>query len=537
MPDPSPPVALPNAEYIELRNVSAVPVNLAGWKLSDATATTTIQAAYLLKPDSAVILCSPGQTAAFASFGTVLGLGSFPSLDNEGEELVLRSPQNRIIHAIRYEKAWYGNPAKEEGGWSLELMDPLHPCGGKEAWQASKDPSGGTPGKRNSVHGANPDREPPRLERTYSVDSVTVVLMFNEPLDSADASTLAHYQFTGPTILSATPLPPLYQQVQIRLLTPMEPRKVYTIKATGLKDCVGNETGNQAASRAGLPESVKPGDVVINEILFDPPTGAGDYIEMYNGSYKIIDASSLYIANRNSSGTPSSLKRISEKPFLLFPGSYLLLCDNLSSLQFHYLFSDPSAIMILPSLPTYADDKGTVVLLHQQGTIIDEVAYSANWHFPLIADPQGVALERLDPAGPSGQSSNWHSAASTAGYGTPGYRNSQNRESVPSSAVIETETSTISPDNDGVEDVLRIKYNLPAGGYVANIIIYNAAGRPVRYLVKNDLLGTGGFWTWDGLSETRTALPEGHYIIHSRLFNLEGKTEVFRKVVALVRKK
>ena len=36
MSDPTPQVALPNAEWIELKNTAASPINLKGWTISDS---------------------------------------------------------------------------------------------------------------------------------------------------------------------------------------------------------------------------------------------------------------------------------------------------------------------------------------------------------------------------------------------------------------------------------------------------------------------------------------------------------------------
>ncbi|RYF81402.1 MAG: lamin tail domain-containing protein, partial [Chitinophagaceae bacterium] len=154
MADPSPVVALPNAEYIEIKNVSATAFNLAGWKISDASSTATIATSLVLQPDSLVILCANSNVAAFSVYGRTIGVTSFPSLDNDGDLLTLRSSQNKVIHSVSYSTGWYGNEAKKDGGWSLEMIDPKNPCGGKDNWKASLNNLGGTPGKTNSVNGA-----------------------------------------------------------------------------------------------------------------------------------------------------------------------------------------------------------------------------------------------------------------------------------------------------------------------------------------------------------------------------------------------
>ncbi|HEY0066816.1 MAG TPA: lamin tail domain-containing protein, partial [Flavisolibacter sp.] len=94
MADPSPAVGLPGVEYIEIRNVSATPLPLLGWRLSDASGTATINTGFILQPDSSLILCSVANASLLAPYGRTVGVGGFPSLDNDGEELVLRSPQN-----------------------------------------------------------------------------------------------------------------------------------------------------------------------------------------------------------------------------------------------------------------------------------------------------------------------------------------------------------------------------------------------------------------------------------------------------------
>lgn len=536
MADPTPVAGLPNAEYIEIRNVSATAYNLQGWRLRDATGTATVNTAFLLQPDSAVILCANSNVAQFAPFGRTVGLTSFPSLDNDGELLVLHSPQHAVIHAVHYSSTWYANEKKQDGGWSLEMIDSASPCAGKENWQASTSSTGGTPGWPNAVQGTNADAIPPRLKKAYVLASGQVMLHFNEPLDSATASVASNFTVEGATVVGASPVPPLFQQVALQLHATLNPGQVYNVVVSHLTDCKGNAVGAFNQTKVGVPQPANAGDVVINEVLFNPGPGAADYVEVYNRSNKIVDAAALYLANRNLAGAAASLRRLSEDPAYLFPGGFFVVTEDSEGLAKAYHVKNSEAVLQLSSLPSFPDDKGSVVLLSSTGNVLDELAYHKDWHFALINEPEGVSLERLDPAAPTQNRNNWHSAAATAGYGTPGYQNSQQRATERTKAAIAVSPAVFSPDGDGFDDVATIHYQLVETGSVASVSIFDASGRLVRSLVKNDLLSPEGFWKWDGLGDGRNKLPIGTYIIFTEIFNLEGKKQSFKHTTVLARR-
>ncbi|HEV2832989.1 MAG TPA: gliding motility-associated C-terminal domain-containing protein, partial [Hanamia sp.] len=178
---------------------------------------------------------------------------------------------------------------------------------------------------------------------------------------------------------------------------------------------------------------------------------------------------------------------------------------------------------------------GNVIVLNGQGNIVDEVAYDEKWHFPLIKNTQGISLERINYEGPSLQS-NFHSAATSVGYGTPGYKNSQYQLNEEVSGDITVTPEIFSPDNDGIDDFVTIDYSFPSAGYVTNITMFDASGRPVRYLQKNSLSGSKGYYRWDGLDDKNKKLPQGIYIIYTEIFNTEGKKKAFKNTVVLARK-
>ena len=535
MADPSPAVGLPGVEFVELKNTSKQSLALNGWHFGDESSLTSINTNFVLQPDSFVILCSNSSLAAMSAFGAAVGISSFPSLNNDGDVLYLQSKEGRTIHTVSYTLDWYRNPVKRLGGWTLEMIDPGNPCSGPGNWMASLHPAGGTPGKKNSVDAPNRDDDPPSLMRAFATDANHILLEFNEGLDSTLAAVGGHYTISD--IGSATKalvVAPAFNRVLLTLAMPLLQKKIYEITVSLVTDCAGNPVGLHHFARVGLPLAIQQHDIVINELLFNPAPDGVDYIELYNRSDHIINLHDVYLTNRGTSvlGTP---RLISENNRLLFPGEYLLLSEDALAVQRQYLAKDVDVFINMNPMPSMPDDKGDIALLNAQGLLIDEVAYDEHWQFALLDNREGVALERIDYNKASQDASNWHSAATSAGYGTPGYQNSQWMGVQQLTGKIGIAPAIFSPDNDGHDDFLTVSYQFTEPGYVCNIIVYDAAGRSVRYIARNALCGLQGYYRWDGLDERSAKLPVGTYIIFTEVFNTSGKKASYKNAVTLAR--
>jgi len=528
-PDPSPVLGLPEQEFLELKNVSSTVFDLLNWRITDGSATAIVKTSFLLKPDSFVLICPTAATGLFTLYGSVIGVSGFPALSNDGKTIYLQSPEGLGIHYLTYDKSWYRNDIKSQGGWTLEMIDTHNPCGGASNWQASTDSRGGTPGKINSVDGTNRDLQGPVLLRTYTLDSLNIVAVFDEPLDSFSASDPSHYQLESiGTPRSVWPIGPLFTEVRLQWPIPLATRHVYHLTVSDDRDCAGNATEPGNTALAGVPEAIAANDLVINEILFNPPTNGYDYLEIYNRSDKVLDAQRLYVSSRDPAGALRLPVPISKVPLLVFPGEFEVITENSRWVEQNYLVKQPGQLIELSSLPSMPDDQGDIVLLNEQGVIVDELNYDHKWQ------EDGIALERLDYNKPTPDPGNWTSAASTAGYGTPTYQNSERKTDQQLKGGITIEPRLFSPDHDGYEDFAYINYKLPSTGYVANITLFDASGRPVRWLAKNATLTTTGNFRWDGLDEFQHKLPTGMYIAFTEIYNLNGEVRKFKNTVTLV---
>ena len=509
LPDPIPSHGLPNAEFIELKNVSSSDIQLRNWRVSNGSTTGKINTNFILKPDSLVILVSSGSLASFQAFGSCISLTPFPTLNNEEDTLLLFNEKDSLIHAIAYNSSWYRNPIKKEGGWSLEMIDASQPCLQSMNWMASTSPFGGTPGKPNLTAGSIRDSTMPWIGRAYLADSLNLYIQMNEPMYDEVVSLTPQIDITLQQWL-----PPLFQVLQVRLRQPFPKDSLLTLRLKDLTDCSGNTSAPLSTTIGRFARQVNT-QCIVNEILFDPPAGGSDYIEIYNRSTEPINVAQLMLANRTVNGLLSAARPIITSPFPLLPNQYLLLTEDSSWIHRYY---SPGQILILETaLPSFPDDEGTVVILNTQGSVVDELHYTPDWHHPLMTTPQGVSLERINPMGITQQQQNWHSAASTTRFGTPGYRNAQSVPYTQSSGEILTVSSlVVSPDQDGFQDILRLKYELDQPGYLANIDIYTAWGTLVHTIANNQLCGTKGEFVWDGLNLQQFPLKRGAYIIQAR---------------------
>jgi hypothetical protein len=179
---------------------------------------------------------------------------------------------------------------------------------------------------------------------------------------------------------------------------------------------------------------------------------------------------------------------------------------------------------------------GSFGLILKNDTLLDALMYTEDMHYPLIRDKKGVSLERISFNRSSSDLSNWHSAAEQVGFATPGDKNSQFMDDSEATDIISFANEIFSPDNDGYNDVLIINYLFSEPGFVGNASIYDARGRLMSSIMKNELLGTSGVFSWDGITENNEKGSIGVYTLFFEYFDTKGNTNKIRKSFVLAGK-
>jgi hypothetical protein len=503
-PDPTPVIGLPEVEFVEIYNKSNKIFNLTGWKIGDASSDGTIANAWLF-PGEHKVLTATANIPLFTSTSAV-GVTSFPSLNNAGDDVVLKDNYGQIIDILTYTDAWYKDEIKKSGGYSLELINPNDPCSDDDNWIASTWILGGTPGSVNSVYSVIPDTIAPSISMALALAPNFLELQFDEGMDSTSLANALQNKF----IQGSHP-----KVMTLQFNENLVGSQLYSFTLGPISDCWMNSTERNGTFI--LPETAQKGDVIINEILQNPLTGGQDWIELYNNSDKVINLKDWQFANFDND-TLDNFKTIADN-YLLQPNDYVVLGKDSSFVKQNYPFAVPGKFLF-SELPSYNNDSGTVYLIYN-AEIIDKVSYLDEWHFDLLDNTDGVSLERIDPNGVSDSEFNWHSAAEDYGFGTPGRKNSQFLPAV-SNGNLTLTNEVFSPDNDGFEDILQISYTLSEPGMLAKAQMFDERGRLVKTIFSNEYLGTEGVFYWDGTTENQAKASIGIYILRFEVFSTSG---------------
>ncbi|SKB62408.1 lamin tail domain-containing protein [Daejeonella lutea] len=421
--DPSPQIDLPSVEFVELRNTSSQKLSLKNWKFTDSGGSSTL-GEIQIEPDSFVILCAKADTADYKSFGNVIGLSPWPTLNNSGEILKLLSPENRIIDSVRYSDTWYRNSLKKLGGWTLERRDPVSKCESRFNWFASTDSSGGTPGRENSIHIEGYDLMPLIADSIKQTSDTSISIKFNKHLDAA-ALIPANFKLipNNSTVKKITADIDL-KTVQLTYDKNLEAGIEYQLQIFNLKDCGGKLIGSpqeglkfKTIKTSPIIEPADTANLIISEIFADPSPEVhlplAEFIELHNPTKDTVDLDKWTLSD------PTTMAMIRGQKIL--PQEFIIICPIADTVQYKS-YGRTIGVSPWPSLNNNSDQ---IILRSSKNRIVDSVGYSDMWYKNVSKKAGGWSMEKVDLKSVCEDFFNWTASIDTNG-GTPGKPNSVN---------------------------------------------------------------------------------------------------------------
>ncbi|NIG52616.1 hypothetical protein F3J22_03915 [Chitinophaga sp. Cy-1792] len=531
MAKPTPVIALPPYEYLELYNRTHEIITLKGCIIA-VNKKEIILPDVALPPEQPLLLCPAAAKDSFHA-PLVTGLDKWTAIPDDTGLVVLYNQQRQVIHAVNYNKSWYGSPEYSKGGYSLEMIDVDAPCIDKPNWKASLAPAGGTPGLPNAAAGKLDWTTGPDLYYISAPDSSHLQLYFSQTLDSISAASPDHYHITGMQLSKIEVQPPLFSTVLLSCPAPLKPEQEYEVTVNGLTNCL-DPGGSQITRSFQLPAPAVAGDVLFSEILFDPETSTPGFIEIYNNSHHAINLQSIRMQNIRDDGRTDAAKALSVNGRVLMPGKCIAFTADALKLCGRYNCKEPGAIQEINMPVTYVGGGG-LRLMTADSIILEEIRYNSDWQFSLFSNSKGVSLERISFERPAANADNWQSATAATGYASPGWISSVARDSA-ESAEVTFLTPVFTPENQGELQRAKCRYMFGNQLWVANATVYDVTGKAIRSLARNLPLSGTGFFTWDGYDEKKVLLPAGVYIFLIEIFDPKGRNRRWKQAVVLARK-
>ena len=518
MADPTPVAGLPDREYIELFNPGLASISLKGWMLGLGSKqkllpeVTLVAGGYLL-------LTSTGGGKELLTYGPVLEISGL-SINNAGAVISLYNPEMRLVDQIAYEPALHSK-GFADGGYSLERIDPGRFCGQRYNWATTREVRGGTPGRENTVRAQNPDLISPQIVSSSLVDHKKLTILFSEFTLFPANPAAAIVNLSSGLVVDSVSLTGNSDGIVVSFdAGNLQSGRDYSLGLHGLKDECGNEMGDQVVKFGYyLPVSQ---DLLLSEVLFDPFPGGAEFVEIYNNCLYDADLSELFLATGDETGKLKQVVQLSSNHQVLAPGTYLAVTRSREGvLQFYHAACD-QCILQNDRLPALTNESGCLMLLNLNGVILDAICYTKAMHHPFVTEAGGISLERIRFSVPASFRDNWLSATESAGFATPGYRNSNADITGSAKDIVSIAPAIFSPNGDGFNDALEIFVNTGEPGWIININLLNSLGVVVRSLANNLTVGSSDHLCWDGLGDNHEPLEPGIYILNINLFKLSG---------------
>jgi len=525
-------------EFVELVNVSQEDtIDLLGWRLGDGSGEDGLKDAgrgLRLYPDQYAVILDPdyfGQSTSYESLipaealvltveGNTLGSGGLTN--TRAETIAIFDPAGRTVDQYAYHT---GN----KSGHSDERID-LIKTGGPENW-ADSEVFSGTPGFRNSAAKVQCNLkianffyiESPgggQLKAVVSNDGAgNIAGFFVRFYEDGDSSSE-----TGGEIGSVSRENILVSgdSTVISLQWIGNPG-IHQLYATVVHDADEKPGDNTQSVRICLAFPINA--LIINEIMYNPDSGEGEWIEIYNTLSSDVGLKDWMISDQDT------VRRIGlfSPSDTISGGEYFIIARDSS-----IFWQDPAVsgkIRVSSKFPSLNNDSDSMFLFDPSGRQIDGVNYYSDW-----GNKKGISLERIDPHRDSNDPGNWHSSISAKGS-TPFESNSLGAvETVPCS-ILEIEPNPFAPDASGLGEVAVVSYHLPFEPAFVHLKIFDIRGRAIKHLEKGRFCGKIGHYIWDGLDDQEKPASIGLYIAVLEASERDGgRTIRSRSVVVLARR-
>ena len=462
-------------EYIELKNIGPVPINLAGVHFTNGVDFVFVPANTTNLDAGATIILAKNP-AAFASRYPSVTVPVFAytgSLDNNGETIQIDDAVGEKVLEFTYNNSWY--PLTDGNGFSLVIVDenaPFYTWDTKAAWRASGAVQG-SPGAVDPAPGSFPSviinevlahTDPPDFDSIEILNTTTNTVDVGNWWLSDDLFEPRKYRIPAPRLIApgdyAVFTESEFGAGATGFLLSSTDDEAYIFSGNSVGDLTGyfhgyhfeasangvsfgrytNSQTNvffvaQSSNTFGFPNAApKVGPVVISEIMYHPPDLGGvdnsidEFVELHNvttNAVPLYDVAAPTNRWRLESGIDyvfSTNDVIPANGFLLVVNFYTTNAAQLAAFRTKY--GVPTNVPVVGPYAGKLDNSGEDIDLYRPDTpnsnsvpyiLVESVSYSGDAPWDIGADGLGPSLQRRFVRDFGNDPTNWFAALPNAG--------------------------------------------------------------------------------------------------------------------------
>ncbi|WP_296619185.1 lamin tail domain-containing protein, partial [Marivirga sp.] len=247
-PDPTPVLGLPDEEFIEIYNRSDKFIDLEDWAISDNTSSSGTLPSYILYPGEYLILAPASAEEGYTEFGEVVIPSSWRALNNGGDSVTIKNPEGIQMDGLEYDKSWYQDDEKKDGGYTIEIINPNLACFDQNNWRASEANEGGTPGNQNSILDLEFTGRPPEIISFKDTSPTQLEIKFDKRMNLHSLLN-AEYSLTPVIEITEVLIEEGFDKtVKLNLASELVNEITYEITINAVEDCNGNISQNLNSS-------------------------------------------------------------------------------------------------------------------------------------------------------------------------------------------------------------------------------------------------------------------------------------------------
>jgi hypothetical protein len=424
-----------NLEFLEIYNSNPWFQDIGSYQITCADMNYTFPAGTTI-PGGGYLVMAATPADIESVYGITNVMGPYNGSLKHSETLEMLDEQSNVLLTVPYTDVYPWPVAASGTGHSIVLANPTYGEGDPRAWDIS-DQVGGSPGQMDSftpsplrsvfINEILPHSENPAVPQ--------FIELYNHSTASVDLSGCiltddpATNKFVIPTGTQITPAGFVsFPQSQFGFSLNGEGETLYFIQPDGSRVLDAVQFGAQAdgvsygrwpdgandfyALAANSPgtnnSAIVIGDIVINELMYDPISGNDDdqYIELYNKGTNTIDLAGWQFTAGVSFTFPTNA--------IISPNGYVVVGKNTARLFAHYTNLD--AGNTYGNYSGKLSHNGELVVLSQPESYFgtntiyveeDEVSYGTGGRWGQWSAGGGGSLELIDPHSNHRLAANW----------------------------------------------------------------------------------------------------------------------------------